>query len=100
MQAQNNAVIIKSIEIIRADVFTPGDKELNGMPRFLNNAHPLTKERVIERELLFHNGDTLDLQLISESERRLRDFSFLGSAEIKIDTISSGAVEVTVRTSD
>jgi outer membrane protein assembly factor BamA len=41
-----------------------------------------THDAVIIRELLVQPGDGFDLDLIQESERNLRDFSYIGSVEI------------------
>ncbi len=62
--------------------------------------HPLTKERVIQRELLFQVGDTLDMQLMAETERSLRTFRFLGSADVSIDTVLNDSVSIVVHTAD
>jgi outer membrane protein assembly factor BamA len=93
-------LLIQSIKIKRENVFPEGEKELNKVQRFANKVHPLTKEKVIQRELLFSDGDTLDLDLIAETERKLRNYGFLGSAEILIDTLDGGDVSVLVRTVD
>ena len=60
----------------------------------------MTKEVVIKREILFSAGETLDIEMIAETERRLRRFDFLGNAFIEIDTISEHQVELIVHTED
>lgn len=92
--------IIQSVTIHRSNVFPENPEKLNGIKRTANKLHPLTKENVIARELLFQQGDTLDMELITETERRLRKFDFLGKTEIDIDTISKNTVLISVNTED
>ena len=68
-----------------------------------------TKQRVIERELLFGPGDCFDQFMIDETERLLRAYSFLsevdlfgvpqpdGSYHVVVDTKDSWSTQVDVR---
>jgi len=97
---KESSYIIESINIHRSNVFPGKPDELNGIEKFANKLHTITKEKVIERELLFVIGDTLDIELVTETERRLRTFDFLGIADINIDTIDQQFVRIKVYTED
>lgn len=91
---------IRSVEIIRQDVFS----EITSKPRFLyewaNSLHIVTKENVIRRELLFKTGDVFDKEILQESERKLRRFSYLGEVQIFVKVEDEKFVDVTVKTQD
>ncbi len=78
---------IASVTIKRPNVFPGNDQSLNGIKQIATQSHIMTKEVVIKRELL-------DIDMITETERRLRRFDFLGKAFIEIDTISEDQVEL------
>lgn len=92
--------IIRSIEITRHDVFP----EITGKPAFLyhwaNNLHIITRERVIRSALLFKTGDAFDAELLAESERKLRQLSYLGEAKISLKSESADSVDISVVTQD
>jgi len=61
-----------------------------------------TRDRVIQRELLFKAGQRLDAALLRESERNLRRLLYLGSARISTRPAASdsGATQVLVEVED
>jgi Omp85 superfamily domain len=65
-----------------------------------NRLHFKTQRQVIERELLFHVGDPLDLSLLQETERNLRELGFLRDASVTTQSTEPGHAEVTVFTQD
>ena len=65
-----------------------------------NWLHIETRERVIRRELLFRPGDCYDPLRISESERLLREFTFLQSASVEATQRRGGDWDVAVVTRD
>lgn len=90
--------IIESIEIRVLDVF---DDEGGGTPdmwpyRVANQLHIDTKEGVIQRELLFHEGDPLDEESLEQTERNLRALPFLREARVEASPTSPGRVRVRV----
>jgi len=96
------AAVIDTVAIERQDVF---DSELPRSSFFLyrwgNAIHAKTRESVIRRELLYSEGEELDLNLVEETERNLRALPFIGEAEtILAYTPDSARVRVTVRTLD
>ncbi|HEX9654823.1 MAG TPA: BamA/TamA family outer membrane protein [bacterium] len=92
--------MIRSIAFKRLDVFP----EITGKPAFLyhwaNTLHIVTRERVIQKTLLFKAGDVLDPELLEESERKLRQLSYLGDAKISIENQDTDSVDIKVVTRD
>ena len=91
---------IRKIEIRRSNVFTDVSRRPTFLYRGANRFHIVTREGVIRRDLLIEEGQTLDLELLEQSERRLRGMSFLGSAEIRTEAIGADSVDVIVSTQD
>lgn len=94
---------IARLRIRTQGVFEDGDSA-SGMVSLLTGAlewlHVDTRERVIRRELLFDEGDCYDRLRLSESERLLREFSFLREASVRASRRRDGDVNVTVATQD
>jgi hypothetical protein len=65
-----------------------------------NWLHMETRESVIQRELLFREGDCFDRLRITESERLLRGYLFLQSAAVEATRRSNGDYDVQVTTRD
>lgn len=63
---------------------SPDTVSYNGIPvgRIWCEGNSRTRDEVIIRELLVQPGEAFNQELIEESERNLRDFSYIGSAEI------------------
>ncbi|MFQ5769181.1 MAG: BamA/TamA family outer membrane protein [bacterium] len=96
----NNEKIIRRIEIERQDVFPV----ITGKPRFIynwaNSLHIVTKESVIRKELLFKSGDVFDVELLEESERKLRRLPYFGEAKITLMKEEPETVDISVVTQD
>ena len=74
---------ISSVEIRTENVFDTTQKgEKHWLGRAANFIHIITKEKVVERELLFKAGDKVHAHLIRESERNLRACQFIREASI------------------
>ena len=95
---QESQRYISSVYIKTHNVFS--DSSSYTFEKLANKTHIKSRDRVVSRELLFQSGDQLDSQLIQESERKLRQLDFLGSATISIDTISADSVDIVVSTTD
>ncbi len=95
-----NPRYIRNIEIHRQDVFP----EITGRPRFLfqwaNSLHIVTKESVIRKELLFNAGDVFDMELLDESERKLRRLAYFGDIKITVEKEEREFVDISVVTQD
>jgi hypothetical protein len=60
--------LVEEVRLVLIDVFDP----LDPVPDWINVFHTRTRERVIERELLFARGEPYRSALIDETERNLR----------------------------
>ncbi|MQA90276.1 MAG: BamA/TamA family outer membrane protein [Gemmatimonas sp.] len=68
--------------------------------RLANTLHARTDAEVVRRELLFDVGDCYDVELLRDSERLLRGFTFLANAEVYGIRMPNGQVQVIVDTQD
>lgn len=59
-----------------------------------------TRTEIIERELLFEVGDTLDVAIVAETERNLRRLLYLGDASVSIADRDETSVDVSVIVQD
>jgi outer membrane protein assembly factor BamA len=66
----------------------------------LNSIHGLTKEHIITDEILFEEGDELDMNLIAETERNLRGTGYFTEAYFVFDTLEDGSVHAHLVTQD
>jgi hypothetical protein len=90
---------IRRIEVVRHNVFEPGDLpfHLHGL---LNSLHAVTVESAIRRDLLFAVGDRLDSFLVAESERVLRQRRYIAGVHISWTQPVPDSVDVKVETHD
>ncbi len=85
-------------------VFDPTDTDLD--PRFAwaygfaNRLHVATREEVIRREILFREGKCYSTELLLDSERLLRNTTFIADADIYGIRQPDGSYHVIVDTSD
>jgi hypothetical protein len=87
--------------IIRAvNVFSPEEAERGFVYRLANSLRFQTREAVIRRFLLFHEGDPYNATRIEETERNLRALPFVKSASIAVYPPRNGLVDVEVVTQD
>jgi Omp85 superfamily domain len=99
--------IIRSIQIDHQPVFTKDERlevpylpDLTFVFRAANFLHIDTKEQVIRRELLVHEGDRADPFMIEESERNLRALPYIRQVRILSTPAPQGQVDLTVQTQD
>lgn len=84
-----------------ADIFDERDPAENRkLFRFVNRLHPRTKEWVIREQLLFGPGEPYSARLLAESERILRQRSYIYDAEIRPIRYRDGVVDIEVETRD
>lgn len=92
---------IRHINIYRLSVFDEADpRENNLLFRLLNRVHIRTRESVIRKQLLFKQGDRLDIRLAQESERLLRRRVYLVDALIIPEHICGNNIDLAVITRD
>jgi len=99
--AQFEGKIVKSITIVRKDVFeNRSGSKLPFYYRWGNKIHIRTRKSVIEGELLFKVGDRLDIEEAIESARNIRLRKFIGEVEISGKPNGDDGVDIIVTTSD
>ena len=93
--------VIGEIRIRTDDIFDLDDpKENNAVFRLLNTLHIKTRPSVIRRALVFHSGERVSAKRIEESERLLRQNSYLYDVRIRPVAFHDGIVDIEVRTRD
>src|SRR6266542_3536528 len=99
---------IRSIVIEHTSVFGP-EERLDNIPHvpdltfifhLANFLHIDTKEEVIRRELLVHEGGPADPALIAESERNLRALPYIRRVKILVSPAPEGQVDLDVIAQD
>ena len=94
-------VVIGEIRFNKLDVFdTSNPKESAWFYRLANKLHIITKDSVIEKQLLFEPGDKYSKRLSDESERILRENNYFYDASIKPVDARDGVVDLEVTTRD
>lgn len=105
-RAAESELRVGDIEIIRNDIFSPSETDdagfgLSLIRQLMNGLHVKTRAHVLRRELLFSPGDVFRPELLSETERNLRELGFLNSISVAaVDTNQDGRVRVRVRVRD
>jgi hypothetical protein len=98
---EDEGVVIGQIVLVREDVFDLSDpKENNWLYRWANKLHIVTRERVIEQQLLIEPGEQFSRRLVEETERILRRNSYFYDVWITPLQRENGVVDVEVRTRD
>ena len=91
---------ILDIEIVAREVFDPGRPgEGNAFTSLANAIHMRTRDSVIRRELLFHEGEPFDPLRADESARNLRNLGIFQDAVIEVEP-GAGGVHIRILTAD
>ena len=90
--------IIRGVIIDRQDIFDADEARASSLARFGNAIHTITRRRVIERELLFHQGEPFDSAKVAETARNLRALGIFRRVLIdSIHTDSGTVLRVTTK---
>lgn len=93
--------VVGEVTYDRQNVFDPTQPgENKSLFRLANRWHIVTRESVIRQQLLFRPGDKFSVRLIEESERLLRQNSYLYDVDIEPVRVENGIVDIHVRTRD
>jgi hypothetical protein len=100
-----SGIRIRKIEIRRLDVFgtninNPVDSKNKRINNVLNKSHVNTNEKIIRKNLIFSEGDTISPLKLSENERILRQLPFIDDARIIVVPVSENEADITVLTKD
>jgi hypothetical protein len=93
-------ITIQRLDVFGADVDNPGQYTSKSTERLLNATHINTSERIILKNLLFSEGDTVSPLVLTDNERILRQLPFIDDARIMVIPIAPGEAEVLVITKD
>jgi hypothetical protein len=94
-------VVIGAIVLEKEDVFDLSNpKENNALYRLANKLHIMTKDSVIEKQLLFKPGDLYSKRLADETARILRSNRYFYDASITPKIRQDGAVDLHISTRD
>ncbi len=94
------APYIRRVIYEREPIFTESDcAQVPWLPLGLVNAvHIDTRRRTIRRELLVHEGDRADPELLAESERKLRATGYLVEVSLETEHVAPDSVDLYVHT--
>jgi outer membrane protein assembly factor BamA len=93
-------VHIGTIRIESQNVFSPSEAENGWFYRLANSIHIRTRDSFLRKQLLFHEGDVLDVAVLAETERNLRSLPFIKSASVTASAPRNGVSDVLVVTQD
>jgi len=94
-------VVIGKIVLEKYDVFDLSNpKENNALYRLANRLHIITKDSVIEKQLLFKSGDLFSKRLTEETARILRGNNYFYDASITPKNRQDGTVDLHIDTRD
>lgn len=100
-ELEASGAIIGRIIFAKQNVFdTSVPSENNALYRLANRWHIVTRDSTIKKQLLFRSGDRFSRRLLEESERILRQNSYLYDAKIMPVRYEDGVVDVRVWTRD
>jgi len=98
---ESNGAVIGTITINNRNIFDLSNPlEDKWLYQWANRLHVITKPRVIESQLLFEKGDIYSLRLTEETERILRQHSYLVEADVTPVKFENGVVDLEVETID
>ncbi len=98
---QYHGRIIRKIEIVRKNVFEDQSKDGSFFVyKWADAIHVKTKERIVRRELLFAEGDSLDEERVLESQRNIRMAQFIEDVVINASPVGADSVDLKVTTID
>jgi hypothetical protein len=91
---------IGTITIHPLDVYSASEAGHGALYKLADRLHIETRKSVIEKFLLFREGDPYSPPRLAETERNLRALGFLKSASVVASEPHDGVVDVTVTTQD
>ena len=96
-----DSAVIGRVILDKQNIFDlDNPKEDKWLYRWANRLHIVTRDTVIEQQLLFETGDAFSESALQESERILRDNRYLWDVEIRPVAYENGVVDVAVKTRD
>ena len=100
-ELESGGALIREVILERRNIFDLSDPEENKwLYRWANRLHIVTREKVIDSQLLFRPGDEYSSRLLEESARILRSNRFIFDADIEPVHYENGEVDLRVTTQD
>jgi len=93
-------ITVQKLEVFGSDLMNPGSFNPDGFEKFLNETHVNTNEKIIRKNLIFSEGDTVSPLKLADNERILRELPFLDDARIIVVPVSSDEADIIVITKD
>jgi hypothetical protein len=93
-------ISFKQLEIFGQNVTDTTEVPTKWIERLGNELHINTQQYVLRNHLLFVPGDTVDLYMLSENERLIRELPFIDDARIMIREVSPDSVDIVFITKD
>lgn len=98
---ESQGVVIRAVRVNVGNIFDLSDpaedKRIFG---WVNTLHIQTRPALIEATLLFRAGERISRQKIEETERLLREKSYIHDVTIRAVNIEGGKADIEVRTKD
>jgi len=93
--------VIRIKEIIRLNAFgtnidNPSENDPSRPEKLLNSSYTKTKRLILNKYLLFKEGDTISPLSLADNERLLRELPFIDDARITILPVDSNLVDVAI----
>ena len=100
--APSDAAVVRigRVQIESNDVFSPDEAAKGWFYRAANAIHLQTRVSFLRKQLLFREGDVLDIARLAETERNLRALPFIKSASVTASAPHDGVSDVLVVTQD
>ena len=100
-ELERMGALVGHIEIDNENIFDLSNPEDNNwLFRLADRLHPVTRQRTISDQLLFHTGERYSRHLLDESARILRGNPYFYDASIQPVAFHDGKVDVRVVTRD
>jgi len=100
-ELESAGAIIGEIFLDQQNVFdTTKPAENNPLYRLANRWHIVTRDSVIQNQLLFQTGDAFSARILEESERLLRQNAYFYDARVEPIRYENGVVDIRVWTRD
>jgi hypothetical protein len=93
--------VIRNMQIIRLNAFgtnidNPEENDPSKVEKLLNSSYTKTKKFVLNKYLLFNEGDTVSSLRLADNERLLRELPFVDDARIIIVAVDSIFADIAV----
>jgi hypothetical protein len=93
-------ISVQRINVFGTDIYNPGYYNSGRMENVLNQTHVNTAEKIILKNLLFREGDTVSALRLSENERVLRQLPYIDDARIIVVPVTAEEADIVVLTKD